>query len=214
MNESNANVILSIYKSRNTILKFMAMQKYNINDYEQFSINEIDAMYVNSQLDMLLTHIEEPKKVYIKYYLSTKQTNKQIRPANLDNIIEDLYYIDNALTKSDTLIIIIDEEPNETIINRMKYLYERDGIFVVIHNIKRLQFNIFEHSLIPKVDILTEKEVDDLRVKLNLKSIKQLPEISRFDPLALAMNMRPNQVAKFTRSSPTVVNSIHYRYCI
>jgi DNA-directed RNA polymerase subunit H (RpoH/RPB5) len=214
MNGINTNIILSIYKSRNTILEFMKEQNYDTTDYEDFSINEIDAMYVNSQLDLLLSHENEKKKVYIKYYFSLKQTTKQIRPANLDNIIEDLYYIDNVLNKNDTLIIIIDEEPNDTIIKRMKYLYETDGIFVVIHNIKRLQFNIFEHSLIPKVKILTGNEVDEIKTKLNLKSLSQLPEISRFDPLALAMNMRPKQVAKFVRSSPTALNSTYYRICI
>jgi DNA-directed RNA polymerase subunit H (RpoH/RPB5) len=106
------------------------------------------------------------------------------------------------------------EEPNETIINKVKYLYEHSGIFVVIHNIKRLQFNILEHVLNPSVQILTQKEVDELKIKLNLKDIKLLPEISRFDPLALAINMRPGEVAKFIRNSVTALNAPYYRICV
>ena len=63
----------------------------------------------------------------------------------LDNIIEDLYIIENVLTKQDSLVIIIDDEPNDTILAKVKYLYEREGIFVIIHNIKRLQTNILKH---------------------------------------------------------------------
>lgn len=214
MSGTLSNRILSIYKSRNIILDFMSRLDYVTSDYYTFSINEIDAMYVNSQLDMLLNHSTEDKKVYIKYYLSSKISSKQIRPQTLDTIIEDLYEIENVLTKKDTLIIIIDEEPNETIINKVKYLYEHNGIFVVIHNIKRLQFNILEHTLIPSVKILNQTEVDELKIKLNLKNIKLLPEISRFDPLALAINMRPGEVAKFIRNSVTALNAPYYRICV
>ena len=214
MSASSSNRILSIYKSRMTILNFMEKLNYQIADYNVFSINEIDAMFMNSQLDMLLTHATEDKKVYIKYYFSAKAGSGQIRPQYLDTIIEDLYDIENVLTKKDTLVIIIDEEPNDTIINKMKYLYERSGIFVVIHNIKRLQFNILEHKLIPVTSILAESEIAEFQEKYKLKSLQQLPTISRFDPLALALMMRPGQVAKFVRNSATALETKTWRICV
>ena len=215
MSSSISNRILSIYKSRNTILEHLEKLKYNVSDYNAFSINEIDAMYVNTQLDMLLSHSTEDKKVYVKYYLFSKTTSKQIRPQILDNIIEDLYEIDNVLTPKDSLVIIIDEEPNDTIINKLTYLYERTGIFVVIHNIKRLQFNLLNHVLCPSVMILDEKEVEEMNVALNLKSnLKLLPEISRYDPLALVIMLRPGQVAKFIRASSTALYTPYYRICV
>jgi DNA-directed RNA polymerase subunit H (RpoH/RPB5) len=64
------------------------------------------------------------------------------------------------------------------------------------------------------VQILTQTEVDELKIKLNLKDIKLLPEISRFDPLALAINMRPGEVAKFIRNSVTALNAPYYRICV
>ncbi len=206
---TTSNRILSIYKSRTTLLELLEYQDYNIDDYKGFSINEIDAMYSNDQLDMLLTN-ESQKKVYVKYYL----TNKQIKPQTLDDIIEDLYSIENILTKKDTLIIVIEDEPNDTIITKIKYLYDHDGIFVVIHNIKRLQFNILNHRLVPECSILNEKEIEELKVKYNIKELKQLPEISRFDPQALAMCMRPGNVCRFERDSATAMKYNYYRICI
>ena len=185
MSSSLSNRILSIFKSRNVILDHLKQLSYSASDYDVFSINEIDAMFVNSQLDMLISHNTEDKKVYIKYYLFSKNVSKQIRPQILDTIIEDLYEIESVLTPKDTLVIIIDEEPNDTIITKLIYLYERTGIFVVIHNIKRLQFNLLNHILCPTVNILDEKGMEEINVSLNLKSnFKLLPEISRFDPMA------------------------------
>ena len=215
MSGTSSNRILTIYKSRTTILDYMNELDYESNDYNVFSINEIDAMFVNSQLDMLLAHrADETKKVYIKYYFSAKSTSRQIRPQTLDTIIEDLYEIENILTPKDTLVIIIDEEPNETIINQVMYIYNRSGIFIVIHNIKRLQYNLLNHVLNPKVEILNSTEVEELKIKLNLKDTSLLPEISRFDPLALAIMLRPKEVVKLTRKSSTALTNDYYRICI
>ncbi|MFY7728012.1 MAG: DNA-directed RNA polymerase subunit RpoH/Rpb5 C-terminal domain-containing protein [Flavobacterium sp.] len=191
-------------------MKQLGNQGYNVTDYSEFSINEIDTMFSNKQLDMLVTNENTDKKTYVKYYLDAKQ----VRPQYLDEIIEDLFLADTVLTKEDTLVIIIDGEPNETIISKVNYLYDHDGIFVVIHNISRLQFNILEHSLVPPIKILTDGETSQLLGKYNLKDITQLPEISRFDPQALAISLRPGQVCAIERKSVTAMKYEYYRVCI
>jgi len=207
---SNSNRILSLYKSRNTILEHLDNLDYETNEYVGFSINEIDAMYVNKQLDLLVNHKSNDKKVYVKYYLDAKQ----IRPPNLDNIIEDLFVIDNVLTKNDTLIIITEDEPNDTIINKIKYLFDSEGVFVILHNIHRLQFNLLEHSLVPTAVILKDAEIEEMKKTYNIKSLQQLPEISRFDPQALAICMRPGQVCMIFRKSATALSYTYYRICV
>jgi DNA-directed RNA polymerase subunit H (RpoH/RPB5) len=191
-------------------LELLEIQGYDISEYKQFSINEIDAMFTNAQLDMFMTHSTNETKVYVKYYFAAKQ----IRPPVLDNILEDLFDIHAMLTPRDTLIIIIDEEPNDTIVSRIKYLLNREGKFVVIHNIARLQFNILNHTLVPKMNILSDKEVDDLKIKYHLKDLSQLGEIDRFDPQALAMCMRPGNVGEFHRKSATALITKYYRVCV
>jgi len=208
---TSSNKILKIYNSRKIILDILDdHQNYDVADYVNFSINEIDAMFSNDQLDMLLTRKSDGQKTYVKYYL----TAKQIRPQNLDNIIDDLFFVESVLTKKDTLIIITEDEPNDTIQAKMEYLYNHDGIFIVIHNIQRLQFNMLEHSLVPFVDILSDEKTKEVMAKFNIKSLQQFPEIGRFDPQALALSMRPGQVAKFTRKSITALESEYYRVCV
>lgn len=207
---TTSNRILNIYKSRHTIIELLDHQEYDTKEYEGFSINEIDAMVKNNQLDMLMTNKKTQQKIYVKYYLNAKQ----IRPAVLEDLIEDLFTIENVLTKNDTLIVIIEDEPNDTIITKLQYLYDHDGYFVIIHNIKRLQFNILNHKLVPECIILEEPEIQELKKKHNIKNLIQLPEISRFDPQALAIGLRPGQVCMFKRESVTAMFYEYYRLCV
>jgi len=206
--------ITSIYKSRKTLLEQLQKQGYDTEDYISFSMNEIDAMLTNSQLDMLLTHKEKKTKIYIKYYFTLKQTTKQIKKEVLDNIIEDLFSIDEVLTKKDTLMIIIDDEPNDTILTKLRYLYDHDGIFVVIHNIQRLQYNILEHTLVPYLRVLDESEEKEFMKKKQIRDKSQLPEISRFDPQALVNVVRPGNICLIERMSMTAMKTDYYRVCV
>jgi DNA-directed RNA polymerase subunit H (RpoH/RPB5) len=207
---ASSNKILSVYNSRNTLVEILTDKGYKTDDYSNFSINEVDAMYKNTQLDMLLTHSKNSRKIYIKYYLKAKQ----IKKPDLDDIIEDLYFIENVLTKEDCLIIVTEDEPNDTIVAKINYLYEHDGIFIVIHNIKRLQYNILKHTLVPKAKILSTAEVETLKQRFNLMSVKQLPEVSRFDPQSLAICLRPGEVCNYDRKSATALNTEYYRVCV
>jgi len=191
-------------------LELLKTQNYDTTDYAEFSINEIDVMFANSQLDMLIKHTDGVHSAYIKYYL----TAKQLRPTNLDEMIEDLYVIEGVLTKADTFIIIVNDEPNDTIIEKMKYLYEHDGIFVVMHNISRLQYNILKHQYVPQMHVLSKEEEDLVKIKYNLTDSAKFPEISRFDPQALVMNVRPGDVCHFKRVSPTALFTDYYRVCV
>jgi DNA-directed RNA polymerase subunit H (RpoH/RPB5) len=166
-------------------------------------------MYSNDQLDMLLSK-ENGSKVYVKYYLNSKN----IRKENLDTLVEDLFDIENVLTKKDTLIVVINDEPNDTIVDRMKYLYDHNDVFIVMHNIDRLQFNILNHALVPYTEILEDSQVEELKKEYNLKDLTQLPEISRFDPHALVVCLRPGQVCKLERKSSTAMNYHYYRVCV
>jgi len=211
MVNTNANIdILQIYKSRKIVLELMQKQGFEISDYNNFSITEISLMNQNKQLDMLLeTKTDIKKKIYISYYLE-----KSLKPSNISEIIEDLFVLTETLTKNDILYIIIKDEINETLTNELKHIWEKDGIFIVVENIKRLQFNILKHILVPEHIIIEQHDVDELMKIYNIKNVNQFPNISRFDPVARAICIRPGQVCKIIRPSKTSIESIYYRFCI
>jgi DNA-directed RNA polymerase subunit H len=211
--QNSSSLISSIYKSRKNLIDLMKKQNYNVNEYANFSINEVNSMYQNKQLDISLeknADSVEKNKVYIHYILE-KPT---LRSAELQEIIDDLFNLEETLTKNDTLIIIIKEDMNETLTNEVKHIWERDNIFVTIINIKRLQFNILEHQLVPPHRVLPLNELLVIQKKYNITKLTDLPEISRFDPVAQVIGIRPGQVCEIIRPSKTAIKSYYYRVCV
>jgi DNA-directed RNA polymerase subunit H len=214
MASQNSSVLIShIYNSRKIILELMAKQGYNINDYANFSVSEVNSMKQNNQLDMLLEtddNQDSPKKkIYIRYYLAARPA-----PKNIQEMIDDLFVLSETLQKTDTLFIIIKDEPNETLINELKHIWEADGIFIVIESIKRLQFNILDHVLVPPHRVMSDTEVEDIMKKYNITDKVQFPDISRFDPVARVIGLRPGQVCNIIRPSKTAIEANYYRICV
>ena len=212
---NTSSLISSIYKSRNILLELMESQGYNITDNFEFSINEINAMFTNKQLDMILEKNNENEKtkkknkIYLRYYLV-----KTLRPQNIQEMLDDLFHTEEILTKEDTLFIIVKDEPNETMISLLKQIWEQDGIFIIIESLKRLQFNILQHSLVPPHKIMTTAEVNIIKQRYNIMHDNQFPELSRFDPVAKAIGIRPGEVCEIIRPSKTSIVSNYYRICV
>jgi DNA-directed RNA polymerase subunit H (RpoH/RPB5) len=207
----SSGTISAVFKSRQNLLKLLVEQEYNVTDYEEFSVNEVHVMYNNKQLDMLMPSSKEEensKKVYVKYHLE-----KTLRRENINDYIDDLYHLEQVLSNNDTLIIVIKQEPHEPLLNILKQIWEQDGIFIMIYNLERLQFNILEHVYVPKHTILNDEEVNNMKKRYNIVNNTELPEISRFDPVAQAIGMRPGQLCKITRPSKTAITADYYRIC-
>lgn len=209
MSTSN-NRILKLYRSRITIIEQLESLNYDVSNYDDFSINEIDAMEQNKQLDILVNHKQTNRKLYVRYYLKNSQYLKK----DIYEYIDELYEIKNTLSNEDTFVIITDDEPNAIIQTTIRYLFDHSKKYIVLHNINRLQFNILNHSLVPKANVLNDEQVKELKQKYSIENQKQLPEISRFDPHALAIYLRPGEICEFKRNSATAMNYNYYRVCV
>lgn len=197
-----------IFKSRNNILELLKAQGYDTATYDGASVADVHSMLQANQMDMLVTVPKTGKKAYVKYHLE-----KTLRINTIYDYIEDLMNLENILQKSDDLIIIIRDEPNDSLQKNLKNIWEQDGVFVNVFNIKRLQFNILEHSLVPPHRPLSEKEANEIREKFHIQSDSQLPDIGRFSPVAQAIGLRPGQLCEIIRPSRTAVNAPFYRIC-
>ena len=212
--QNTSSLISQVYKSRTVILDLMEKQGYTITDYNGFSVNEVNTMKMNNQLDMLLEKAYENgnekkvKKIYIRYYLA-----KSLRPNNLQEMIDDLFNVEEILTKDDTLLIVVKDEINETLVNVLKHIWETDKIFIILQPLKRLQFNILEHVLVPSHRVLTTEETILIKKKYNIISDEQFPIITRFDPAAQAIGIRPGEVCEIIRPSKTAISAPYYRIC-
>jgi len=74
-------------------------------------------------------------------------------------------------------------------------------------------FDIFQHRLVPKQEILTEEERTELLTKFKVQPY-QLPQISSVDPTVKAIGGKPGDVLRVIRRSPTAGEHIAFRYVV
>lgn len=74
-------------------------------------------------------------------------------------------------------------------------------------------FNIFEHTLVPKHEILTPEEKEKMLREYRVQPY-QLPQIKASDPAARAIGAVPGDIVRIIRDSPTAGKYISYRYVI
>ncbi|MBS3097767.1 DNA-directed RNA polymerase subunit H [Candidatus Woesearchaeota archaeon] len=72
------------------------------------------------------------------------------------------------------------------------------------------KINIQHHILIPKHIKLSEKEKETLLDKYNI-TLQQLPKILKNDSAIQNLDVKPEDVIKIIRKSPTAGESIFYR---
>ena len=95
----------------------------------------------------------------------------------------------------------------------MQSIWEKTGIYVNVFNIERLQFNILDHSYVPPHRVLSKEETEVVIQEYNIIN-NNIPTISRFDPVAQAISIRPGQYCLITRASKTAIQAPFYRVCI
>ena len=206
---TNSETIANIFNSRKIILDLAERRGYNTDEYNNFSINEIGILYANKQLDMLLKNETTNSKIYYKYHLHTK-----IRPTNVLDYIEDLFNVEEILDENDELIIITKDKPNDGLLNVLDRIYKKENQYVNIYNLHDYLYNCLDNVLQPKFRVINEEEKKEMMKKYNVVNDELLPEISRFDPVAIAIGLRPSQVTEIIRSSQTALTTKYYRVCI
>ncbi|MDH7606708.1 MAG: DNA-directed RNA polymerase subunit H [Candidatus Bathyarchaeota archaeon] len=74
-------------------------------------------------------------------------------------------------------------------------------------------FDIFEHKLVPKHEILTPEERETVLAQYRVKPY-QLPQIKASDPAVKAIGAKPGDILRIIRKSPTAGEHIAYRYVV
>lgn len=74
-------------------------------------------------------------------------------------------------------------------------------------------FEIFNHVLVPKHEILTEEEKQQILAKYKIQPYK-MPQIKSIDPVVKAIGAIPGDVLRIIRKSQTAGEHITYRYVV
>ncbi len=78
---------------------------------------------------------------------------------------------------------------------------------------KKNQVLVPDHVYVPKHEIISKKDAEEVLKKYNCKPT-ELPLIFVNDPAILGLGVKPGDMIKITRKSPTAGESYYYRYVV
>lgn len=222
MSLQKSNTLNEIYNSRKTLLKYLKSQGYDTTNHENFTIAEISAMeqasnqqnshaltnQLNFELKAKKTEKGEEKTCSVVYYV-----NKAMKKTVLQELIDE-YYDHDDKNKYLCSLIIVTISVNDTNMNIVREMWEKYGEYCVLYDLASLQYNVIEHSFVPKHKKLTEEEKENIMKKYNISNDSQFPEISMFDPVARAILLRPGELCEITRYEKISFKNVFYRICV
>ena len=85
---------------------------------------------------------------------------------------------------------------------------------VQVFDVQELSANISRHVLVPKHEVFPDVKIPQLLQDLAIQHSHQLPAILKTDPMARYLNVKPGQIVKITRGSPTGGEYVLYRHCV
>jgi DNA-directed RNA polymerase subunit H (RpoH/RPB5) len=207
-------------KTRVNLLKMLKYRKIDVSAYETFNQEELKQMLHQSLLDKTFTNPEvgpldmivknsDDSYTYVKYRLDKIKTARAI-----ESFIEQIY--NTQLKPMDKLILVAPERINiqgssfETMLNNF---YNQMGYYVQIISLPQLLIDIVNHRDVPHHEVISETEKKDLLEKYYIKQ-DNLPVILRDDAMARYLGLRPGEVVKILRPSPTSGTYTSYRICV
>lgn len=208
--------IQKLFKSRNIILEMAELRGYETEPYKNFSMNEIEVMFKNSEkktspemgsLDMTMVN-KHGSKMYIKYLLVSK-----LRVNNFKTLIYDM--LETYVKEDDEVIFIVkDRINNMDSFNSMLDTYlTSNKVFVQIFFLDNMLFNITKHILVPEMAVVSPETRDELLAQYSL-NVTQVPQILQSDPHAKFLGVRKGDLCKITRASETAGTYVTYRMCL
>ena len=201
-----------IYKSFINLLKLLDHQGFNIDSEKDISLSELQNRIETNNINFLVEN-EKGEKCYVIYHIT-----KQLRPSHIHEYTEDIYQFRELLDEKDQLIIITKDKFNFTNNSGLSDTIEKSIneliYYINVFPISTLQFSILDHTLVPKHTKLNPEEVKTFMSAYKIKDTANIPTISKFDPVAKAIGLRPGEICEIIRPSKTVVESKYYRICI
>ena len=78
---------------------------------------------------------------------------------------------------------------------------------------KERSYNLFTHTLVPKHELLSKKEAEELMHAFHIRP-HQLPYIKTGDPAAVSLGAKMGDILRITRRSATAGEVVVYRYVV
>lgn len=214
---ASRNLSSYLYSSHITILEMLEYRGFNVDIYKNYTKNEADIVASN-----VAKHSPEPiivrkNKEDVDYCVQVHfLLNKAPTPKNIKDMIETILkmYIEEEDSDSDkTIIIVTKARVTQAVQDTVYALCKEKNVFIQIFCIQSL-INVTKHELVPEHTRLSSDHYDELKNVYNLTNINQLPLILDTDPVASFIGLRPGEICRICRPSPTSGQYFVYRLCV
>jgi len=182
------------------------MHDRHFNDFSQELrkeniLSDIKDACINNGITFIDGWTQDQKRIRIVFILQNKWKSTDLKK-----------YLDEEIYLA---LFVCREKPT---VNNVKMLKEAfANLDFQIFTFKELQMNVTKHELVPKHELLSfdqEDEIQQILQHYNIKSRNFFPLILRNDPVARYFNAKPGNLMRITRPSPTSGTYIFYRCCI
>lgn len=109
------------------------------------------------------------------------------------------------------VIVVVANRPTHAARKGVDELRDKD---VQFFDLMELQYNVSRHTLVPLHEpIRNDADIDAITTRYRLKSRYHLPLILSTDVMARYLALKPGQLVKITRPSPSAGTYVMYRCC-
>ena len=221
-----------VFKSRGHLLEMLRARGFNTSAYDHYTNIELNTLLIAQQannfitkpeigpLDIMLEKTVNDKKeqIYVKYRLDEKFRERE----NLTTQIDDIF--SSILTKNDTLILLnisriytntkAGSKPDSGSEDLVRKYITSKGYFIQMYGLENFLFNVADHQYVPKHEIASKEEIDEIMKTYNINNLRNLPTIKWLDPQAKYIGVKPKSVVKITCLNASTGESVKYRLCV
>ncbi len=215
--ETNFELFDHLYRSRRTLLRILAERGYNTKPYENFGVDEIEAMVIGGN-DALRMDLERPQpkdstitKCRVLYSL---QKLKSKLPGFLESLTNKEKSKEDVINPKTTEVIVMLAAPEGEPVVELYHTNSYDqlvnhGLRIFFFRIANLVIHPSDHVLVPKHEKVAEEDIPVPKAERY-----KLPFI-RFheDMQARILGLVPRDIVKITRPSPSSGEYVVYRIC-
>jgi DNA-directed RNA polymerase subunit H (RpoH/RPB5) len=211
--------IVNLFRCRSVVIDMLKIRGYDTANLENYTMDTIREAFsddseevIGNPLNIFVENTKKDKRCMVLFVIH-KKFKKQIARELVEYLIDDEMNDKPLRVGKDELIFISMNRVKDSAIQAIVNIYNEYNLHSQVFYIERLLFNPLNHILVPKFRILEKNEIEEIRKKLNIKHLTQLPLIKTTDSAGKFFGIRIGDVVHVQNKSPNGGEESYYRYC-